>query len=295
MRPKDFELFLLGSARRRLKRHTGEIKGDFIALNTVVVRVLVRQRAGASAQTIVIVPDPPNLIEHHEEVVAMLSKEFKVVCLELPGFGFSHPSPRFNFTAEEQVSAIIELFEKLGVRNAILEMACLGAFIGLKVAERRPDLIRKLVLLQLPSYREAQRWSKRADLLGIIGTPWLGQLFMQLGSAAVTRHWYRAALAPAREQDLYRRYVSTTVDGFRRGACFCLASAYQTLQSRADFSIALRQEAVVVWGTEDRTHALTDRHSILREIPHARMVEFSGCGHFPSLEATERYLPILCG
>src|SRR6266545_812309 len=159
MRPSDFEHLLLYSARRKLKRHAGSVEGDFLALDKALVRVQVLQRAGAGSQTIVVVPDPPNLIEHHTKVLATLSQDYKVVCFELPGFGFSHPSFGFQFTIEDQASAMIKIFEKLGIKNAILEMACLGAFVGICVAHQRPDLIRKLVLLQVPSYREAQAWA----------------------------------------------------------------------------------------------------------------------------------------
>lgn len=294
MRSSDFELFLLRSARRKLLDHVEVIEGEFLPLAKAVVRAQVFKRPGAGSQTVVIVPDPPNLIEHHAQVIEALSKDYRVVCFELPGFGFSHPSAGFQFTVEEQTAAMIEVFEKLRVRDAILEMACLGAFVGLNVAQQRPDLIRKLVLLQLPSYREAQDWAKRADLMNIIGTPWLGQMFMHLGHTAVARRWYKAALPPGGARQVHRDYLPLTLEGFDRGACFCLASAYQTLHSQPTRRrVHLSQEAVVIWGTADPSHVATDRRSILELIPNARLVEFPGCGHFPSLEATERYLSIL--
>lgn len=49
----------------------------------------------------------------------------------------------------------------------------------------------------------------------------------------------------------------------------------------------------VVWGGADRTHALTSHASVLQDLPRAEFVEFPDCGHFPALEAPERYYPLV--
>lgn len=294
MTPASLQTALLARRRKRLRRHRGLVCGETISLDTATVRAQVTHRPGAGSETIVVVPDPPNLIEHHQAVVERLAADFRVVCLELPGFGYSHPRPGFGYTIEEQAAVLAEALDFFGVRNATLEIACLGAFVGLKVAERRPDILRRLILLQVPSYHEARRWSRRADVCGVIATPWVGQVFMALADSLVTRHWYHAALPPGHDESTCQRHARLALDGFRHGACFCLASAYQALQRGPDYPICrVAQETIVLWGSADRTHSSTDRQSIRRQIPHATVVEFEGCGHFPSLEATDRYLSIV--
>ena len=294
MTPSAFQTALLARRRSRLRHHRASLRGEFMALDNVTVRVQVTHRLGTSDETIVVVPDPPNLIEHHQPVVDRLAPDFRVICLELPGFGFSHPGPGFGYTIDEQASALAKVLDHLGVRNATLEMACLGAFVGMRLAERRPDILRRLILLQVPSYHEARLWSRRADLCGIIATPWLGQVFMELADTLVVRHWYHAALPQGHNEATCQRHARLALEGFRRGGCFCLASAYQALQRGADYpTCRLGQETVVLWGSADQTHRHTDKQSIRRQIPQARVVEFEDCGHFPSLEATDRYLSIV--
>jgi len=54
-------------------------------------RMRVRD-VGHGARSLVFVCDMPMLIEHHAELFALLREDFRVLCLELPGLGFSQPS-----------------------------------------------------------------------------------------------------------------------------------------------------------------------------------------------------------
>jgi pimeloyl-ACP methyl ester carboxylesterase len=49
----------------------------------------------------------------------------------------------------------------------------------------------------------------------------------------------------------------------------------------------------MVWGRQDRSHKHTEPSSLRACIPQAGIVEFDECGHFPELEAPDRYAEIL--
>lgn len=50
---------------------------------------------------------------------------------------------------------------------------------------------------------------------------------------------------------------------------------------------------IVVWGTKDRSHKHTSPDSLCRSAPHAEVVRFEDCGHFPDVEQPERYAALL--
>ncbi|HEV2146760.1 MAG TPA: alpha/beta hydrolase [Longimicrobiaceae bacterium] len=252
-------------------------------------RVRVRV-TGSGGRTLVIVPDPPNTIEHYDRLIERLAPEFRVICLEAPGFGFSHPKPGFRFTLDEWASTLVELFDRLEVRAATLSMSCLGAFAALVVARRRPDQVERLVLMQIPSADEMKRWVLREDVLGIFNTPVLGQAAVRATRRLIARQWYRSALPPGADPEPYLR---TTLRAFERGACFCLASGFQVFRAESPDLSGVQQPAAVLWGGADGTHRDTDRRSILTHLPHARWMEIDGCGHFPDLERPDVYLDVL--
>jgi pimeloyl-ACP methyl ester carboxylesterase len=294
MKATDLQTIVLRRARARLDRHRKAIGGEFIRVAESEIRVQIEEPRRKVRGTVVMVPDPPNLIEHHALVIRRLASEFRVVSLEFPGFGFSHPLPGFGFSLNDQVATLTAVFERLNIRNAILEMSCLGAFVGMVLTQRRPDLISRLVLLQVPSQAEARRWARHADVAGLIARPWLGQVLVQLFTHQIAKHWYAAALPANATAETRNRFTQPTLHSLRQGACFSLASAYQSLLTGPSLPvIQLPQPVLAIWGDADGTHALTDRESILQQVPGAELVTFTGCGHFPSLEDPKRYLALL--
>jgi pimeloyl-ACP methyl ester carboxylesterase len=272
--------------RRGRVRNPGPID-NFIELKGAQVRYRLTGRGAP----LVLVPDPPNTIEHYDGLVADLGRDHRVLCFDPPGFGFSFPRWGFRFTLSEQAEMLISLLEALDMHGCTLAIACLGAFAGMLAASRRPDLIDKLLLLQVASYEEMRAWTYKEDVARIIQTPVLGQVAMRFAKKMVVQQWYASALPENADADHYR---APTLAVFQDGGCLGLASAFQAIQ-RGYFEPArpIRQQTVVVWGTADRTHGETHKASILQHVPRATFLEYAGCGHFPDLENPEAYTALV--
>ncbi|MGH8446763.1 MAG: alpha/beta fold hydrolase, partial [Solimonas sp.] len=173
-----------------------------------------------------------------------------------------------------------------------LAFPCVTAYPALWLATRRPALVERLVLMQAPDWPRELAWKQRRDPKNILGTPGLGQLALKLLKRRRVDAWYRAALG---RRELLQPFTAATQQAFDHGACFCLASAFQRLLAgdEPDFG-SIAQPALVFWGTADRSHAGTDRASILRYLPQAQLIEWQdGIGHFPELEAPQRFAAAL--
>ncbi|MFL5348707.1 MAG: alpha/beta fold hydrolase [Hyalangium sp.] len=264
-----------------------EERSFFVELPRARVHTRVTGQAG---RTLVIVPDPPNLIEHHREVIERLARDFRVICFELPGFGRSALRDGARFSLELQVEVMAGLLERLAVRHAILEMSCLGALAGMRLARQRPELVERLVLAQVSTQSQMQTWAKGTDVCGLIHTPRVGQALVSLGKRFIARHWYKVALPEGTEARIRKRYLQPTLQSLREGGSFELASAYQSLQRSAELEYgAIRQPTLLLWGRADRTHEGTSPSALLHALPDAKLVELDGCGHFPTLEEAGKY------
>jgi pimeloyl-ACP methyl ester carboxylesterase len=78
---------------------------------------------------IINVPDGPNVIEHHENLIAKLSKNFRVICFELPGIGFSYPNSRYDYSTETAAKLIINLLDILKIKRATAAFSCSNGFL----------------------------------------------------------------------------------------------------------------------------------------------------------------------
>lgn len=257
-----------------------------LALREATVRI---REAGTRGPTVVIVPDPPNTIEHYDEVVALLARDARVVVFEVPGFGLSYPTTaRFDFSATMYTALTVEVLEHLGLRDVTLVYSCIGGYVALMVAHARPDLVARLVLNQTPAHRDMIRWAKRFDRLGFLGFPVVGQALMAVAKVPATRFWYKAAL-PEGSPDA-ARYAAPALAAQQLGGPYALASGIQAMRALDPAVLAgVAQPVTIVWGHADRTHAASDPRSLLEVVPHARFVSFDRAGHFPDLEDAARF------
>ena len=256
----------------------------FVELQQATLRVRV---AGTGPVALVIVPDPPNVIEHYDRLIALLAPHLRVVCCEAPGFGFSRPAPGFDFSPASQAASMGALLARLALGPYLLAFPCFAGLVAVQLAAEHPELVNGLVIVQTPAWSEALGWVRRIDRRGLLQTPWLGQLAMSFGKRRVARGWYRAALPPGADP---APFLAPALAAFERGGAYCLASAFQAACSTPAPRLGpVRQPALVVWGGADRTHRRTDKRSILEYVPRADWVDFAAAGHFPDLEQPERF------
>jgi len=256
----------------------------FVELPQATLRVRV---AGTGPVALVIVPDPPNVIEHYDRLIALLAPHLRVVCCEAPGFGFSRPAPGFDFSPASQAASMAALLARLALGPYLLAFPCFAGLVAVQLAAEHPELVNGLVVVQTPAWSEALGWVRRIDRRGLLQTPWLGQLAMSFGKRRVARGWYRAALPPGADP---APFLAPALAAFERGGAYCLASAFQAAcRTPAPRLGPVRQPALVVWGGADRTHRRTDKRSILEYVPRADWVDFAAAGHFPDLEQPERF------
>lgn len=80
------------------------------------------------------------------DLIRGLRGSYRCVALDYPGFGLSEAPAGFGFTPREQSLVVEELVDRLGLRDVTLVMQDWGGPIGLGLAGRRPELVRRVVL-----------------------------------------------------------------------------------------------------------------------------------------------------
>lgn len=90
------------------------------------------------------------------DFMAELAGEFDCAALDLPGSGWSpRPATRAGYRISAHAAVVIKVIERLGRGPVHLVGNSMGGLIAVKVAARRPDLIRTLTLVSpaLPDLR----------------------------------------------------------------------------------------------------------------------------------------------
>jgi pimeloyl-ACP methyl ester carboxylesterase len=222
--------------------------------------------------------------------VAALAGRFRVIAVDLPGFGDSDKPIGAAYDARFFARAVIDLLDALELERVHVIGNSLGGRVALEVGLRDPDRVDRLVLLA-PSlaWRRGRPW---APVLRLV-RPELG--LFQLAPPAVVDAIVRRLIPGADEG-----WAAAGVDEFLR--------AYLTPAGRAAFYAAARQvyleephgengfwsrlpglqpEALFIWGSRDRLVPAAFARHVTDALPRSRHVELD-CGHVPQVERPQQ-------
>lgn len=228
-----------------------------------------------------------------------LSQAGQVICFDAKGYGFSDKLPHPE-QAGHQVIELERILEQLCDRPAVLVAESLGALTALALATRRPDLIDRLVVINVPIFpRQLPSWGMRliaglpmdivhsADRLRI--ARWFSPLVFQ--AAAIARMEVVANPSQVNPEDVYGMiypyiefpYAVTKfaqdlklglqeIEALRRGKTTFLGQIQESLG-------AIATPTLVLWGDRDRWFPITDGMRLHQQIPKAQFQVIPNCGH----------------
>ena len=158
----------------------------------------------SSEPCVVFVPDGPNVIEHYAALFNLLSQQLRVVCFDMPGFGFSLPEPTYTHSLDQGARAVIGVLDALDIERATLAFSCANGFYALRAAQLSPQRIASLFLSQTPSLEAVHAWANRI-IPWPIRVPVIGQTVAWLARNKSAHAWYDIALPKTTDRDPYRR------------------------------------------------------------------------------------------
>jgi pimeloyl-ACP methyl ester carboxylesterase len=218
--------------------------------------------------------------------VAALADAYRVIAIDLPGFGDSAKPLSAPYDAPYFARAATAVLDSLGIERAHLIGNSMGGRVAIEVALLEPERVNRLVLLSAAlAWLRERRWK------------WLLQFPLpRLGLIQPTP---RSITEP-----LVRRLVPGGNDGWSAAGVDEFLRAYLTPRGRAAFYAAARNvymdephgenglwtrlaeispETLFVWGRHDALVPIGFMKHVERTLPAARHVELD-CGHVPQLE-----------
>jgi pimeloyl-ACP methyl ester carboxylesterase len=212
-------------------------------------------------------------IESMAPASSCLAAAFRVLALDLPGFGES-PAPHGTWGTPDYAEYVRDVLGAEGIERAHFVGHSFGAKIALYLAATRPELVDKLVVVGSPGLRtppslamRGKRFvSRGARVAGLLGAP---------GRAIRDAVYGRIASQDYKEAGVMRPILVTVVN-----------EDLSTLLARVS------APCLLVWGTKDEAVPLAHARRMQRLIPDAGLVEFDGAGHFAYLDEPHRFCRI---
>jgi pimeloyl-ACP methyl ester carboxylesterase len=218
--------------------------------------------------------------------VAALAGSFRMIALDLPGFGDSVKPLGAPYHAPFFARAVVDLMNALQLPQAHVIGNSMGGRVALELGLRYAMRVERLVLLS-PSlaWRRERPWAPLVRLLR-----------PELGLMQITPRWAVEAVVHRIIPVAESNWVQAGVDEFLR--------AYLTPRGRAAFYAAARQiyleephggkgfwtrlatlepASLFIWGKRDTLVPIAFAAHVRQTLPSARHLELD-CGHVPQLE-----------
>jgi 3-oxoadipate enol-lactonase len=218
-----------------------------------------------------------------DAIVPELSKSFRVIVPELPGFGRSHAVPGGLADVADRMAEAVQ--DAAGGKNAIVLGNGYGGFVALQMAIRHPNIASQLVLADCgAAFTEPGREAFRN----------MAAVSTAKGLSAITDVAMRRLFAPefqARHPDLMadRReaFLRTDAEVFR-AACEALAS----LDLRPELQ-KVKIPVLVLVGEHDEATPPPMSHELAAGLPQAHLEIIPGCAHVPQLQSPAIFLDVI--
>jgi len=257
----------------------------------------VRYRLSGDGPTVVLLHGIGRSLEDWTEQHALLSGEFRVLSVDLPGFGRSGPL-RGPYSLSALATSVEHFLDSVGeCRPVHLVGNSLGGAVAMQLSVQAPARVTDLVLvnsagfgrevalaLRLLAVRPLGRWLLRPSRSAVART----ERTVFYDPALVTPERVELALALARQPRASRVLLEM---------CRALGSFAGIRPEWRDTLLDAVADAgiptLVVWGDRDLILPHAHLAAAAHRLPHAQTHLFADTGHMPQIERAEELAELL--
>ncbi len=262
---------------------------DTIRFNDVLLRG-VRVRYGEIGEGPPLVLVHGFLVSHKEwlPMVPYLAKHFRVVLLDLPGFGASEKrsGDGYAYTREAFAETVADLMSALGLTRAHICGHSMGGGISLTLASDRPELVDRLCVIDSMSYDFAAPLKGRLPQIPVLGPI----IFKKLYGRTLLRDYFKNDVwsgHPGIDLAQVDSYFDDFAPSEARDAAYTCLLRTLDVKSLSPKIPRIRAKTLIIWGDDDRIIPLTLGQRLARDIPGARLRIVPHSGHAPNEEHAE--------
>lgn len=225
-----------------------------------------------------------------EPVLAPLARRFRVIGVDLPGFGDSSKPDR-AYTGEHFAENLAGLLTALGLDRAALVGNSFGGEIALLTALRYPERVERLVLVSTGGFRRIPEAEQQE----------IRRRYNEATLAQLTPEMHRLMFAPifVRHGEQWERYLARQDAKLQRPDLPAYARALaRSIELAMSLYLLDRLPAIgcptlLLWGSDDRVIPVELARQALPQLPRGELVLLPGCGHAPQLDCPEAFVRAL--
>ncbi|MEM6454069.1 MAG: alpha/beta hydrolase [Acidobacteriota bacterium] len=251
-------------------------------------RVHVRDEGASAHDTppIVMLHGLGDSLHTFEPWVDRLESDFRVVRLDLPGFGLTGPfaDDETDYGMANHLRFLRDTLDALDIERIDLLGHSLGGWYAWRFALAYPERVRRLVLVAAAGYPE----HVGDTLEQARSAPFLRSLLRNVTPRNLIEQGLRDAIADDRiitDAMIDQRYDLLLRADNRDALALRLDVDWDDAHLRIP---EITTPTLLMWGTEDHWIPSAAADNFAADLPDATLVRYDGIGHMPMLEAPDR-------
>lgn len=261
-------------------------------------RVAYRE-AGSGGPLVVLIHGITSDSNVWRRVLPYLARRFTVIAPDLAGHGQS-AKPKGDYSLGAHASGVRDLLVALGHEHATFVGHSLGGGVAMQAAYQFPERCERLVLVDSGGLgRDVSMLLRAATLPGSeLVLPLLAASRLLDAGRLAGSLLGRVGLRAGTDIEEMARGHATLADGEARAAfVHTLRSVVDAGGQRIDASnrlyLARHMPLLLIWGEHDSLIPVAHGRAAHERLPGSRLEVFADSGHFPQLDAPERFIDVL--
>ncbi len=231
-------------------------------------------------------------------VIGPLSRRFRVLAPDLPGFGLSDPIEAEPPLGVQVAGLVADWLSAIGVERCAIAGTSFGGLVTLRLAQQLGNRITRFALIDSAGLGTEMPRVIRAVAVRVLGAlllrPSRSGTYIQLRRLLTAGRPLDPAIEPALlEYLLQSARAADTAILARAYRMFCGFRGQREVLGDDELS-TLRQPALVLWGRRDAFFPPMHAERAARRLPNARLKWIESAGHSPNWEAPAEVSATLC-
>lgn len=260
---------------------------QFVAVNGVTLHY---KQYGRGKPTFILLHGTLANTYSWHQVVEPLAQQGTVIVYDRPPFGLaSRPMPgewegESPYSYESQTDLLVGLMDELGIPQVILVGNSMGGAIAMLTAQRYPDRIQALVLVDPAQtghgFPGAARWLFATPQMRRLGPLFLQTQLESFGLDIYARSWHDPSQIQEEDKNAYMTLLH--IQKWDRGLweLFVAARPFETILNPQTITVPV----LVITGDDDRVVGTAANVALSKKLPDAQLAVLAECGHVPQEE-----------
>lgn len=214
-----------------------------------------------------------------------LSSDYRVLRLDLPGFGLSGCNPDHQYAMDRYLDCVSKFLDRMGEKKCVVAGSSLGGWLAWEFVLKNPNRVTKLVLIGSAGFLDPKCIPSPFRMAR---TPFISHVIKYVVKKNLFNQYLHEVFGDPEKitPEMEERYFELFAREGNPEAFLALANGKYKDNTKKLKKI--KCPTLVMWGEEDKWLPVEVAYRFEHRIPNSELVIYEGAGHIPMEEIPDK-------